>query len=474
MDFEMQEQIAAFRYGLIAPIVSRQSPMLPGELKHLLEEIASRTYTIPGSHRTTVSTRTLERYIANYRRAGWEGLKPKRRPATNRTSIPLSVLQAAIDLRKERPERSVEQIIFLLEQGSITAPGSIAPSTLARHLRKAGVSRQELLHNATPQKGRRRFEASDVHEIWQSDFQHTLYLPDPTHPGKRKKAILFAIMDDYSRLIVHAEFYWDEKLPRLEDSLKKAILRYGIPEQFYCDNGAAFSSHHLLRICGKLGIRLSHSRAFRPQGRGKIERFFRFIDTSFKPEAYNLIERGDIQGLAQLNNALTAWLDGYYHIRKHGGTGQTPLARATASKCTMKRVPISELTDIFLWEENRKVDKTGCVHVFGNIYEVPCELSGEKVKLRFDPFDLSVIQVWFDGKRFPDAIPLDLHRSVHKRVKTKPSESIQEIEPSPGEVNTGELSFFHLAEEKQREGWKSIPLTFAPKPDESRGDEDGN
>ncbi|MEG3068311.1 MAG: hypothetical protein RQM95_08875 [Syntrophaceticus schinkii] len=72
MDFEMQEQIAAFRYGLIAPIVSRQSPMLPGELKHLLEEIASRTYTIPGSHRTTVSTRTLERYIANYRRAGWE------------------------------------------------------------------------------------------------------------------------------------------------------------------------------------------------------------------------------------------------------------------------------------------------------------------------------------------------------------------------------------------------------------------
>ncbi|CEO88833.1 hypothetical protein SSCH_2730001 [Syntrophaceticus schinkii] len=121
------------------------------------------------------------------------------------------------------------------------------PKHLARHLRKAGGSRQELLHNATPQKGRRRFEASDVHEIWQSDFQHTLYLPDPTHPGKRKKAILFAIMDDYSRLIVHAEFYWDEKLPRLEDSLKKAILRYGIPEQFYCDNGAAFSSHHLLR-----------------------------------------------------------------------------------------------------------------------------------------------------------------------------------------------------------------------------------
>jgi transposase InsO family protein len=103
---------------------------------------------------------------------------------------------------------------------------------------------------------------------WQFDFQHTLYLPDPKDPKKRKKAILFAIIDDYSRLIVHSEFYWEEKLPRMEDSLKKAILKHGIPEQFYCDNGAAFSSKHLVRICGKLGIRLSHSRPYRPQGRG--------------------------------------------------------------------------------------------------------------------------------------------------------------------------------------------------------------
>ncbi len=54
--------------------------------------------------------------------------------------------------------------------------------------------------------------------------------------------MLFAILDDYSRYVVQAQFYWDEKLPRLEDSLKKAILRWGIPEQFYCDE-QAFSRH---------------------------------------------------------------------------------------------------------------------------------------------------------------------------------------------------------------------------------------
>ena len=47
--------------------------------------------------------------------------------------------------------------------------------------------------------------------------------------------MLFAIIDDFSRAIVHGEFYWDEKLPRLEDALKKAILRHGVPSQFYCD-----------------------------------------------------------------------------------------------------------------------------------------------------------------------------------------------------------------------------------------------
>ncbi|GAB6174331.1 hypothetical protein JCM15765_38090 [Paradesulfitobacterium aromaticivorans] len=91
------------------------------------------------------------------------------------------------------------------------------------------------------------------------------------HHRPASLAMLFAIIDDYSRLIVHGEFYWDEKLPRLEDALKKAILRHGVPEQFYCDNGSVFSSHHLVRICARLKIRLSHSRPYRPQGLGYVK-----------------------------------------------------------------------------------------------------------------------------------------------------------------------------------------------------------
>lgn len=451
MDASFKEQIAAFRYGLIAPIVSRQTPLAPGELKAYLEKTASQTYHIPGSTKGQVSLRTLERYLSQYRKGEWDALKPKGRIHKVLSRISAEVLQEAIRLRRERPERSVEQIIFILEASHKATEGQVAASTLARHLKKAGVSRKDLLQEPKDQ-GFRRFEAEDAHVLWQFDFQHTLYIPDPKDPKKRVKAILFAIIDDHSRVIVHCQFYRDEKLPRMEDSLKKAILRYGIPSQFYCDNGAAFSSHHLVRICGKLGIHLSHSRPYRPQGRGKIEKFFLFIDTSFKPEAYQQIEQGKITTLEQLNQALAAWIDGYYHQRVHGSTKQTPKAREAASKREPRRKTLTELTEIFLWEETRKVDKTGCVSLQGNAYEVDLALCGQKVILRFDPFDLSVIQVWHDEKQWPNATVLELSRPYDRKVK--PEVTLVE-EPD------GQVSFLELAEQKRQAMWEQDPISYA-------------
>jgi len=441
-----EDQVTAFRYGLIAPIVCRQTPLLPGELKAYMEEVAGQVYDIPGSARQQISVRTLERYLSLYRRGGYDALKPQSNCSKGSTKIPAAVLQKAVELRKEQSERSVEQIIFLLEEHGIVSKGSVAYSTLSRQLRQAGATRQILQEKRT---GYRRFEAEDIHVIWQADFQHTLYLPDPKNPKKTKKALLFAILDDYSRYIVQAQFYWDEKLPRLEDSLKKAILRHGICEQFYCDNGAAFSSLHLARICGKLGIQLSHSRPFRPAGRGKIERYFQFVDTSFKPEAYQQIEAGYIRTLEELNRAFAVWLDGYYHLRKHGSTGVSPKTRLQESPRKTTRISAENLTDIFLWEEERTVDKAGCVSVVGNQYEVTLELVKRRILLRYDPFDLSVIQVWYKDERYEDATPIDLTRPYHRRVK--PDE--------PKQTETKGLSFFQAAEQRRRSELDGDPFT---------------
>lgn len=102
-----------------------------------------------------------------------------------------------------------------------------------------------------------------------------------------------------------------------------------------------------------------------------------------------MAEAGQISSLDGLNQALQAWLDGYYHLRVHGSTKEKPKDRIESSSRAPQRLSAVNLTDIFLWEENRTVDKTGCVKVHGNQYEVDLELGGEKALLRYDPFDLS-------------------------------------------------------------------------------------
>ncbi len=310
---------------------------------------------MPGSARTvTVSVRTLERFLAQYRQGGLDALYPKPRQDKGRMKLPSTIVERAVALRREQPARSVEQIILLLEDEGIAAKGQVAASTLARHLRRAGVRRQDLL--AVQTDTFRRFEARHPHELWQSDAQHTLYLPDPVRPGHRRKAILFAIVNDYSRLLVHAQFYWDEKLPRLEDCFKKAILKHGIPERFYCDNGAVFSTHHLARICGRLGIHLSHSRPGRPQGRG--------VDAS---------------------------------------------------------------------------------------------LARRRVTLRYDPFDMTVVQVHSGGTRYADAAVVDLARRRDRRAPA--ADPVSPSAPDP-------VSFLAAAQRTRQA--KFLPVTYAGPPDGER------
>ncbi|TFE19328.1 DDE-type integrase/transposase/recombinase [Cohnella luojiensis] len=450
---QQDEQIAAARYALIAPIVSRQTPLLPGELRQWLEQTADRLFELPGTGRQTVSARTLERYLAAYRKGGWDALKPKARQTVAMTKLPSEILQLAIKLRRERPQRSVEQLIFLLEQSKAAQPGQVAASTLARHLRKAGASRNELQQSA-PSSEFRRFEAEDILTLVQSDFKHFVYLPDPNHPGKKRKTILLALVDDYSRYVLHAQIYWDEQLPRLEDSLKKAILRHGIPETFYCDNGSAFSAHHLARICGRLGIRLVHSKPYRPQGRGKVERLFQFVDSSFRPEVQADVDQGKLTTLAELNNALRGWLDGYYHERVHGSTKRSPREKYESSNRERKRKSLTELNTLFLWEETRSVDKACCVKLGGNIYEVETALAGKRVQLRYDPFDLTEVQVWWEDKRYVEAKPVELNR----KRKKKPDEP----QPRPQEQKES-LSFLELAEKKRQAAWQEDELHYARK-----------
>ena len=417
---KQREQIALFRYGLISTLVSRK--LLKGEKAELLKKISSQEHINPFNEKQTISIRTLERYIKVYQDEGFEGLKPKRKGGYAARSISEDLIKKAIQLKQERPERSVFQIIRMLELANLVEPNTISESTLSKQLRKRGITRQGLKKQTSRQF--RRYEFSYRNACWQGDVQHTLYLPHPSIEGKRVTAKLFAFIDDYSRLIVSGEFYLEERGPQLEDCLQKAILRYGKPEKIYVDNGAIYRAKVLDLACAYLGIDLVHSKAGRPEGRGKIERFFRFVDTSFKPEAYDLIESGKIKTVEELNQYFQIWLDMMYHDRKHGETRRTPKDRFEECEQALLFPTIDDVKNAFKWQEERKVDKTGCISLQTNRYEVEQTLVGKTITLRYDPFDLEIIEVWYEGERYNDALVATLNSNYDQRVEQ--SETSQE------------------------------------------------
>ena len=397
MDQNQKEEVAAFKYSLISKVVNRITPISPGEIKDWFKAIANEPRSIPYSSRKSISIRSLERYKELYELHGYQGLVPKDSTLRGFHTVLQSVLDEAVKMRLEIPDRSVEQIIFSLERNGLILKGELSKSSLSRYFKSINLQRSKVLKNGNSSEGFKRFEASLPNILWQSDFKHAVYLSSPLNSKLKIRTKLCCIIDDNSRLIVHGQFYWDEKVPALEDCLKRAIMKYGIPEQFYCDNGSAFNSKHLSNICARLGIRLSHSRPYKPSGRGKIERFFQFVDSSFIPEAYSLIEAKKIITLEDLNKQFNIWLEGYYHLRKHSSIKDTPLARFEANKPVTRHIPHDLLTKMFLLGEERQVDKAGCISLNSIIYDVGPDHAGCKIEARYDSFDLSVIEVWRDN-----------------------------------------------------------------------------
>jgi hypothetical protein len=107
-------EMALFRYRIIAPLLD---PALePAERTRVRREILAKTYTDPVTGKPRkIAERTLRRYLELYRKGGFEALKPKRRSdASLPRSIPPEVLDKAVALKEELPERSVRQIIEML------------------------------------------------------------------------------------------------------------------------------------------------------------------------------------------------------------------------------------------------------------------------------------------------------------------------------------------------------------------------
>ena len=416
-DEERRTAIALFRYTLIVPLLRGEHP--PGGKEALRRQLAATAGAPPHSARGTVSASTLARWERRYRQRGFDGLKPQpRADRGRRRAVSDATLERAETLKREQPRRSARSIIAILASDQTTPlpEDHLAPRTLRRHLAARDATTARLLREQRPQPYR-RFERTHFGDLWQGDAMDGPALPDPADPAHTRPTFLFAFLDDHTRLVVHAQFYWNEQLPRLEDCFKRALLRYGRPQAIYIDRGPVNVSRQLDTACATLGIQRILGTAYYPEGRGKIERFFQFVQSDFLPE----LAHAAVTTLPQLNESLLAWIEVVYHRKLHSETGQAPLERFRQDPAPSTRpADPQELRAAFRYREKRTVTKTATVSFRGNRYRVPAFLRGQTIELRYDPFDLAQIEVYFRDTFIEMAEVERLVTTVHPAVTPDP------------------------------------------------------
>lgn len=434
---ERARQIGLFRYMLIREAAD------PGLTKkqrgRLVRELARATHTDPSGRSVRITRWTLDRWIAEWQRAGFDALVPSSRQSQPRT--PPEVFELASALKKENPNRTAAQIRRILSAQHGWAPDE---RTLQRMFVRTGLTRTGPAAPAVFG----RFEADRPNEIWVGDALH-----GPRIEGR--KTYLFAFLDDHSRAVVGHRWGFAEDTVRLAAALRPALAARGVPEYVYVDNGSAFVDSWLLRACAKLGIKLVHSAPGRPQGRGKIERFFRTVNSEFVVE----IASGDgkpgrqIQDHHELNRLFTGWVEKVYHQRVHSETGMAPLARWMNGAPFPVPAP-ADLAEAFRWSEYRGVSKTALVSLHGNRYQVDPLLIGRRVELVFDPFDLTLMRVRLDGADAGTAMPFQMTR--HSHPKARPEVPAEEPRPTTGIDYLGLIDAAHTAELAQRVNYAAL------------------
>ena len=401
-DHDHQEKVALHRFGVIAEAANER--LTPAERGALVRQIAARAHLHPDGAERRYSRGAVDRWLRSYRAGGLDALKPSPRSDTGAVRAHPELHGEAAALRLELPSRSAAQIASILYHRHGIR---VAERTVREQLRRAGLHRAAL--EAEP-KVFGRYEAERPNERWITDVLVGPFVPFPKLE-RSVRARLFLIVDDHSRLLVDGKFFAHENARSCQELLRRAIVRRGVPSVLYADNGGPFKNAWLARTCGVLGIRLVHSKPYSLEGRGKQERLNRYIREAFLSEACH---KG-IESIDELNELFSAWAEMVANRRIHAETAESPTERFEGSG-PHRQVDPDRLREAFRWSATRKVTRTASVPFEGNSYAVDPSLVGRRVELRYDPEDLTRIDVYLEGKSAGVAVPFVTRRHVHPAV----------------------------------------------------------
>ena len=363
--------LALFKYGIISPVLHDN---IEGQNKYF-KLAAQKTYDVPHLGKKKYTLSTFKHWLRNYRKWGLEGVTTKIRSDKGKSNKITGIVITEINSILENPfiKSSAQVYKFLIKNGCI-APGDFSEQTLRKFIRE-----NKLLDKSCEVQPRKKFEMEHINQLWMSDFTEIRIL---THTGKKTRRVwLCVIIDDFSRVIVGYNWDFNENISSLIKALKSAVLRFGIPQKFFCDNGSAFKSTAFSFIAARLNIALIHSKPYDAPSRGLVERFNQTMKNSFLPLLYN-----KNLSLNELDILFSSWLENEYHKSIHKGINNTPLNKYLDD---IKNVPLNKLPDnkieeYFYTSAQRSVNNDSTIAFNNQLYEVDPKYIGEKISLRYN------------------------------------------------------------------------------------------
>jgi transposase InsO family protein len=422
---QLKEEIALKKFSLISPVINGQVE----NQKQYFQELCSKPIEMPHYGIKRYSPKTLANWLGEYRRHGFDALKPGNRSDRGQSRKITAMMAEKIVAKIEQFPRLKASVLYdeLVEDG-VFSPATVSISTFYRYL-SANPKIKAMTGYKQDAKERKRFAYENVNVLWQADLMYGPYLKDGR---KKKRTYLIAFIDDASRLITFSQFCFEQNFLAMRAVLKEAVARRGIPTLIYTDQGKIYRSQQLQLICARMGCSVIHAEPFDPKSKGKIERFFQTARTrflaKFDPEE-------DIT-LEELNQRYFKWLEDDYQQKIHSGTGRSPLEFFMSQADRVKMVTDPKVLDeYFLLREERKVEADGNISVQNLKYQVdsPLILAGKRVEVRFEPEWIGqahyLLPLYIEDKKIGDATLVDFASNA-KAKRNRPGAKAKETDSS--------------------------------------------
>lgn len=329
-------------------------------LEIIQELVAGKLKQAEVAEKLGVAKRTVRRYKAKFIRQGAEGLKDHRtgnnRKLTSRDK--LSICQ----LKKEGSWRSAR---FIRDKLKLPIHEKTVWQVLAEN---------ELTHlNAKRLKPYQRFVADNPNDLWQTDIMGRIDFPF------LGTCYLIATLDDHSRFGLSAGWFKTQRKMNVFQIWYQALAGWGLPNAMLQDRGTQYKARTQYGqtdyqfYADVLKIELIW--ANRAQTKGKIERFWRFVQRDFVRENLDVLDIDD------LNRRFKKWIF-WYNYQHTPSFLDGKRTRADAYCPSIKKTRKVNIRQMLIVEERRKVRTDNTISLYGENYKVPAGYIGCRIWIK--------------------------------------------------------------------------------------------